>query len=87
MIKQLEGPERIYNCTVKCISKTADVFRMKYDEFLRKFKPNKESWKIILATAKQKERQMNQRYVHIINQLESLLQSGEEITNQQITQL
>lgn len=67
VIKQVEDPERVYNCTVKCISKSAEVFRMKYDEFLRKFKPNKESWKIIMATAKQKERQMHQRYLYIIN--------------------
>jgi hypothetical protein len=33
--------------SVKCISNKANVFMMKADDFLKKFKANKESWRII----------------------------------------
>jgi CRP-like cAMP-binding protein len=36
--------QRDYSCSVRCISKVAEVFCMKHDEFLRKFKGNKDSW-------------------------------------------
>ena len=59
--------ERNYSCSVRCISKTADVFCMKHDEFLRKFKGNKESWKIFLENANEKERLMGLRQSKIVN--------------------
>ena len=48
--------ERNYTSSVRCISKTAEVFCMKFDEFMRKFKGNKESWKIFQENAMEKER-------------------------------
>jgi hypothetical protein len=38
---------RKYTVSVKCISNKANVFMMKADDFLKKFKANKESWRII----------------------------------------
>jgi CRP-like cAMP-binding protein len=45
---------RPYSLTVKCISTQADVFCIKEDEFIRRLKANKESWKTILAMAEEK---------------------------------
>ena len=58
VIKEYEDEKRIYTTSVKCISKTAYVFCIKYDEFLRKFKNNRESWRIICKNACEKEEQM-----------------------------
>ena len=55
--------ERPYSVSVKCLSKTADVFCMKADEFLRKLKPNKESWKIILENVTKKEDAVKERFM------------------------
>jgi hypothetical protein len=45
---------------------------MKHDEFVRKLKPNKESWKVIQKNATQKDKDMSQRYQKILEQLECL---------------
>lgn len=59
IINENLGPNRCYTSTVKCISSTAQVYCMKQDEFLRKFKINKESWKVINEVALQKEFKAN----------------------------
>jgi hypothetical protein len=41
-----------YQTTVKCITPSADVFCIKQDEFIRKLKQNKESWRVITYMAK-----------------------------------
>lgn len=46
--------DRPYKCTCKCI-KDADVFCMKSEEFVRRLKPNRESWRIITEGANVKE--------------------------------
>jgi CRP-like cAMP-binding protein len=43
--------EQPYQCTVRCISASADVFCIKNEEFIRKLKPNKESWRVIIQMA------------------------------------
>ena len=68
--------ERNYTCSVKCISKFADVFCMKYDEFLRKFKGNKESWKVFAENAKEKEDKLNKRYGKIVTQMSGMHKSS-----------
>lgn len=72
VIKEYEDENRIYSTSVKCISKTANVFCIKYDEFLRKFKNNRESWRVICKNASEKESQMMERYKTIINQLKDI---------------
>ena len=81
VIKELEDPFRKYNTSVKCISNTADVFCMKYDEFLRKFKVNKESWKTIEGNCAEKEKMMKARYVNIISQIITMTITGKKINH------
>mgnify|MGYP000900604764 CR=1 FL=1 len=45
---------------------------MKYDEFLRKFKINKESWRIINQIAADKEKKINERYYNIVGQMQKM---------------
>jgi len=45
---------RKYTVSVKCISNKANVFMMKADDFLKKFKANKESWRIINLVVEEK---------------------------------
>ena len=39
--------ERAYSSSVTCKSNTGDVYRIKSDDFFKKMKVNKESWKTI----------------------------------------
>ena len=48
------GTSRKYTVSVKCISNKANVFMMKADDFLKKFKANKESWRIINLVVEEK---------------------------------
>lgn len=66
VVVEKSGDKRRYTYSVICISDIAEVYAMKYDEFIRKFKSNKESWKTILEQVDEKERVMNKRYFRII---------------------
>jgi len=48
------GASRKYTVSVKCISNKANVFMMRADDFLKKFKANKESWRIINLVVEEK---------------------------------
>ena len=57
---------------------------MKYDEFLRKFKANKDSWKCIKEVAQEKERAMQNRYTAIIKQLQKFAAQGRNVNIREI---
>jgi hypothetical protein len=68
-----EGEKKYYTTSVRCIStKPAYVFCIKYDEFLRKFRNNKDSWNCIMKIANEKEKTMKKRYNLICGQLQTL---------------
>lgn len=48
--------ERNYTNTVTCISNTAQCYAMRMSEFIKKLKGNEESWKVIKANVKAKEK-------------------------------
>jgi len=54
---------------------------MKADEFLRKFKINRESWQSICETANEKEKAINERYVTIIQQIRDMAIAGKKINH------
>lgn len=63
--------DRPYKCSCKCI-RTADVFCMKAEEFVRRLKPNKETWRIIVHQAKIKNDTLNARMLKILDQLDGM---------------
>ena len=54
IIQERPPQSRKYTLSVKCISNKANVFMMKAEDFLKKFKPNKESWRIINLVVEEK---------------------------------
>ena len=50
-----EGMTCYYSTSVRCISINADIFCIKVEEFMRKFKINRDSWSSIIDTANNKE--------------------------------
>ena len=87
VIKEFEGPARKYTASVKCISNKGDIFCIKYDEFLRKFKINRESWSAIVSTAEDKEKAINERYLTIIAQIKEMQATGKKINHKQINEM
>ena len=55
---------------------------MKADEFVRKLKPNKETWKLITEAAKAKEDSTNDRLLKILSQLDGMDQHAYSISMQ-----
>jgi hypothetical protein len=55
-----------YTVSVRCISNKANVFMMKGDDFLKKFKANKESWRIINLVVDEKLKKQQERYLNIV---------------------
>ena len=53
---------------------------MKAEEFLRKLKPNKETWKLISEAAKAKEDSTNDRLLKILSQLDGMDQDAYSIS-------
>jgi len=53
---------------------------MKADEFVRKLKPNKETWKLITEAAKAKEDSTNDRLLKILSQLDGMDQHAYSIS-------
>jgi len=53
---------------------------MKADEFLRKLKPNKETWKLISEAAQAKEESTNARLLKILSQLDGMDQDAYSIS-------
>ena len=45
---------------------------MKADEFMRKLKPNRETWKFVTEAAKAKEDSLNDRLLKILSQLDGM---------------
>ena len=58
---------------------------MKYDEFLRKFKINKESWRIINQTAAEKGMKINERYYNIVGQMQKMTQPASIVVSKEMS--
>lgn len=76
MIQERPGHARRYTLSVECISNKANVFMMKADDFLRKFKANKESWRIINLVVDEKMKKQQERYLNIVGQMKKMQTAG-----------
>jgi hypothetical protein len=47
--------KRPYTSSIKCIENDSEAYMMPRDEFLRMFKINEEAWRVMYATASEKE--------------------------------
>ena len=79
-VGQLFGEEdvisqRNYSCSVVCKSKVGEVFAIKADEFIKKFKSNTESWGIIVLMSMAKERAIYAR----VKKIRQLVSSNEPV--------
>jgi hypothetical protein len=62
---------RNYTTTLKCIERGSEAFVMNREDFLRLFKTNEESWRIMFDGAKSREQQVYHaclNFVHVCNE-------------------